>query len=160
MPHNHMSFMTNKRPCSWTPAMRLGTFVDAWWAESCDLRELPQVSFLPRQKFYCDKHVFIATKVCLSRQNYVCPPPPPLFFSFSWQTFCRNKHNLFTTKLVTTRILLSRQRRVLLRQTRVLSRQKWYLWQPPPMIDSLLPFLPQGFYCSTRPAYIKIPLLH
>ena len=69
MPHNHMSFMTNKCPCSWTPAMRQGTFVDAWWAESYNLREPPQVSFLPRQKFCCDKHVFVATKVCLSRQK-------------------------------------------------------------------------------------------
>ena len=34
-------------------------------------RELPQVSFLSRQKFCLDKHMFVATKV-LSRQTRVC----------------------------------------------------------------------------------------
>ena len=35
-------------------------------------RELLQVSFLSRRKFCRDKHVFVATKVSLSRQKYVC----------------------------------------------------------------------------------------
>ena len=35
-------------------------------------RELPQVSFLSRQKFCRNKHAFVETNMCLSRQNNIC----------------------------------------------------------------------------------------
>ena len=34
-------------------------------AENCHWQEVPQVPFLSRQKFYCDRHMFVTTKVCL-----------------------------------------------------------------------------------------------
>ena len=57
--------------------------------------------------FCCDK-TFVATKLCLSRQNlYVAT------------NVCRNKHNF-----VATSILLSRQTRICRDKRRLLSRQK------------------------------------
>ena len=35
-------------------------------------QELPQVRFLLRQKFCCDKHMFVMTNTCLLRQIHVC----------------------------------------------------------------------------------------
>ena len=71
---------------------------------------------------------FVATKICLPGHN-----------------FCRDKPNFVATKYFCNKICLSRQayfcrykRYVLSRQTRVcrnktMSRQKWSLWQLPPM---------------------------
>ena len=64
-----------------------------------------------------DKHVFVATKVCSSRQK----------FSRDKQ-FCRDK------SIVATSILLSQQKTCFV-VTKCLSRQKWYLWQFPPVIQ-------------------------
>ena len=62
-----------------------------------------QVSFLLRQKFCCDKHVyhdkhvFVKDKTCLlSRQKYVCRDKVFL----SWQKFCHDKHSFVTTKVL------------------------------------------------------------
>ena len=64
-----------------------------------------------------DKHVFVATKVCLSRQ-----------------TFCRDKHTFVAASL-----LLSRQARVCHDQTRLLSRPKFCVCLcSPPMIVSII----------------------
>ena len=59
-------------------------------------RELPQVSFLSRHTFCRDKHVFVTTNMCLSRQSVsfvttkVC---------LSRQNFCRDKVMFVVTKL-------------------------------------------------------------
>ena len=80
-------------------------------------RELPQVSFLSRQKYCRDKHTsFVATKVCLLRQNDVCRGK-----YLSRQTHVciiggsRNKYHTCS----------SRQTRVCRDKTRLLSRQKY-----------------------------------
>ena len=75
-----------------------------WYFVTYHWRELPQVSCLSRQTRVCrDKHVFVATKVCLSRQ-----------------TFCRDKHIFVAASL-----LLSRQTCVCRDKTRLLTRQKF-----------------------------------
>ena len=81
-------------------------------------RELPQVSFLSRQKYACRNKTFVATKLCLSRQNI-----------FVATNICCEKH-----VFVATNILLSPQKTCLSTNTCFLSRQKWYLWQLPPVI--------------------------
>ena len=99
-------------------------------------RELPQVSFLSRQKF-CRR-----TRVCrdktrlLSRQKYACRDK-----TFVVTNISPDKHKLFSRQayfcrdkitFVATSLLLSQQICVLLRQTRLvstkvcLSRQKFY----------------------------------
>ena len=141
-------------------------------------RELPQVSFLSRERFCPDKHVFVATNMCLShdkarllsRQKYSCREKitfvatkqtcvlsPKAYFCrdcrdrsllvatnvllrqnyicrdkyLSWQKFCRNKN--------------TRQSYFCCDKRRVLSRQKWYLWQLPPVI-ALSPVIHIGLY--------------
>ena len=121
--------------------------------------ELPQVSFLLRQKCAChdktfvatniyrNKHVFVVTEVLswqayfscnkrcvLSWQNYVCH-----YKYLSWQTFCHDKNMFVMTSFVTASILLSRQKSCFVAtnmcvMTKLLSWQKWYLWQLPPTI--------------------------
>ena len=72
-----------------------------WW-------ELPQVLFLLRQKFCCDKHVFVATKhvfcrdksmlvttKCLLRQTYFCCDK-----TFVKTNICCDKHNFVAAKLL------------------------------------------------------------
>ena len=62
--------------------------------ENYHWQELSQVSFLSPQKFCHDKHVFVATTVCLSWQNCL-----------SWQifvvtkVFC-DKHNFVATSIL------------------------------------------------------------
>ena len=87
------------------------------WAEKYHWRELPQGSFLSRQKSFVDKYLSQQTRAChnkthlLSRQKY--------------------KHNF-----VATSILLSRQKMCFVMTNTCLSRQKWYLWQLPPVIEN------------------------
>ena len=98
-------------------------------------RELPQVSFLTRrQKYACRDKTVVVTNTGVSRQ-----------------IFCRDKHNFVATKLLSRQAYFCRDKRLVLsRQTRVcrdktlpklcqnaktLARQKFYLWQLPPMID-------------------------
>ena len=61
-----------------------------WW-------ELPQVSFLWRQKFCGDKHVFLTTKTCLSRQktSFVTPKA-----CLPREKFCRDKIMFVATKII------------------------------------------------------------
>ena len=73
----------------------------------CHWRELPQVSFLSRQKFCHDKHIFCQNS-CLSWQTCVCCDKTHLL---SWRKcvvmtkllwrqtyFCGDKHNFVATK--------------------------------------------------------------
>ena len=77
---------------------------------SCDKSMLVATQHL-LQKTNIDKHNFTVTKV-LSRQAYFCHNKRRVLL---WQTcVCRDKQEFVLTKL--------------------LSRQKWYLWQLPPMI--------------------------
>ena len=82
-------------------------------------RELPQISFLLRQKFSRDKYVFVATKyvfcccffVFLSRQKYACRDKTFVatkFYLSQQIRVCRDKHTFSCEK-----------RRVLSLQTRV-----------------------------------------
>ena len=67
-------------------------------------RELPQVTFLSRQKVCCNKHTFVATKLCLLRQISVMTKV------LSPQTcVCRDKKFCRNTKIVARTIFLLRQ---------------------------------------------------
>ena len=92
--------------------------------------------------YFCrDKHVvslFVATNMCFSRQNpflslqnYVCRDK-----YFSWQVLSRQKYFFATNIFFFATKLLSRQAYFCRDKRRVLSRQKWYLWQLPPMIQN------------------------
>ena len=64
-------------------------------------QELPQVSFLSRQKFCCDKS-FVTTKICLPQQNF-CPDKimfchDKIFLSWQTQKLCHDKHTFVVTK--------------------------------------------------------------
>ena len=84
---------------------------------SC-LLDFPTTAVRPTYIFCRDK-TFVLTNICHGKHNFVATS---LFLSrlLSRQTFvttkilCHNKHNFAATKL--------------------LSRQKWYLWQPSPML--------------------------
>ena len=82
------------------------------------------------QKYACHDKTFVTTNICLS-----------------WQRFCRDKHNFVVTKVlsqqayfchiqkmcfVTMNTCLSQQMHVC--HYKLLSRQKWNLWQLPPVI--------------------------
>ena len=59
-------------------------------------RELPQVSFLSRQAFCCDKHVFLVTKyVKIMLHTFVATNT-----CLSGQTFCRDKYNFVATNVL------------------------------------------------------------
>ena len=58
--------------------------------------------------------IFVATKVCLPRQNFCRDKVMFVATNLSWRNSCREK------RFVATSVFLS--------------RQKWYLWQLPPMI--------------------------
>ena len=90
-------------------------------------RERLQVSFLSRQKFCRDKGMLVATKVCLSRQKYACRDKTFLVAKvcLSRQQFCRKKIMFVATNVC-------RSKHVFV-ATKVLLRQKFYLWQLPPM---------------------------
>ena len=85
-------------------------------------------------KYACrDKYIFVATNRILlrqfktrllSRQKYACRDK-----YLSLQRFCRGKHTFVATKDV-----LCCDKRVFVATKMCLSRQKWYLWQLPPMI--------------------------
>ena len=71
---------------------------------------------------------FVA-KTCLSWQKYACRDKTLLVMTKVWHD-CSLRVGFFffcDKTFVTTSILLSRQKTCL-------PRQKWYLWQPPPMI--------------------------
>ena len=72
-------------------------------------RELPQVSFLSRQEFCCDKHVFVATKDVFCRDKHMRDA-----------YFCRHKHVCVATKHV-----FYRDKSMLV--TKLLSRQKYFV---------------------------------
>ena len=57
-------------------------------------RELPQVSFLSRQKYACRDKTFRATNTCLSRRIFVSTK-----VLSRQNTFCRDKLNFVSTKL-------------------------------------------------------------
>ena len=106
----------------------------------CRWRGLPQVTLLSRQKYACrdermlvETYIFVATNRILlrkgktrllSRQKYACRDK-----YLSLQRFCRGKHTFVATKDV-----LCCDKRVFVATKMCLSRQKWYLWQLPPMI--------------------------
>ena len=64
-------------------------------------RELPSVSFLWQTRVCRDKLVFVATNLCLSRQNIFCREKslvaPKIFCRDKCQTFCRGKHPFVAT---------------------------------------------------------------
>ena len=113
--------------------------------------------------FCCDKkfcHVFsrqntsfVATKVCLPRQNFCCDKiisvatnTTELFVEtnicrdkhdkimFVETNICRDKHSFVVTKDV---FCVCRDKHVFV-ATKLLSREKLYLWQLPPMIVGCL----------------------
>ena len=110
--------------------------------------------------FYCDRS-FVATDTCLLWQNYVCHDR---YLCLSWQAYfcCDNRRVLSWQTHVhcDKRHVLSWQTHVhhdksKLVATKCLSRQKWYLWQIPPMIaeDCCSQQLPRGrkrFHSTTR----------
>ena len=73
--------------------------------------------------------MFVGTSILLSRQKDVFCRDKHVFVMFvgdkylSRQTFCCDKNMFVATKEIFCR-------------DKTLSRQKWYLWQLPPMIDS------------------------
>ena len=82
-----------------------------------------------KHAFCCDKYVFVATKICLSRQNF-CHDKHLFVVTniiLSWQNICCDKHIFVMTKDV---FCHDKHTSV---GTKLLSRQKWYLWQLPPM---------------------------
>ena len=93
-----------------------------WW-------ELPQVSFLLRQKFIMTNTCllwqnmsFVTTKVCLSRQNYASHDN----FFFLRQNFWHDKYYVCPSKsFIATSLLLLWQTRVCHDKTHLLSRQKY-----------------------------------
>ena len=93
--------------------------------------------------FCRDKHVFIATKhaLSLSRQIiFVSTNPFTLSHTFvaTKDVFYRDKSKLVRQNcFVATSVRLSRQKTCFV-VTKCLSRQKWYLWQLPPMKVSKL----------------------
>ena len=84
-----------------------------WW-------ELPQVSFLSRWKFCCDKHLFFMTNTCLSWQN----------MSFVVTKVCLSQHIFVATNIchnnsfVTTKIFCGDKHKYF--ATKVLSRQSYF----------------------------------
>ena len=114
-----------------------------WW-------ELPQVSFLLQHKFcfhVChDKHVFVATQVCLLRQNFCCGKH--IFVVKS----CGNKtcHNKLT--FVATKMCLSWQNTAFVMTDTCLSRQifvatKVLLW---PKYFATKVLSQQAYFCHDK----------
>ena len=68
--------------------------------------------------------IFVATKLCLSQQIFVAT-----------KVLSRQKYVCRDKRFVAPQVL-SRQAYFCHDKRRVLSRQKWYLWQLPPMIGS------------------------
>ena len=80
-----------------------------------------QTCLLSWQKNTCHVQTFVATKLCLSQQKFCCDK-----IFLSWQNFCRDKHTFVMTKdMFCCDVFIA---------TKLLSRQKWYLWQLPPVI--------------------------
>ena len=96
-------------------------------------RELPQVSFLSTQNTS-----FVATKVCLPRQKYVCRNKHTFVATeiclrhvFVATNISRDKSMLVATEIfVATEIYVCRDKHTFV-ATKVLSRQKLHLWQLP-----------------------------
>ena len=102
--------------------------------------------------FCCDKHVFIMTKHFFchdkSRQNFC---HDKIMFAAT-KIFCHDKHNFVMTKLqhtfVVTKDMFCCNKHVfccdkqVCVMTNFLLRQKWYLWQLPPVIESCVLTLP------------------
>ena len=106
----------------------------------CHWRELPQRSFFffPRQKFCCDKHVFVATKhIFCSDKNMLVRDKHTLLQKYfvatklglSRQKLCPGKHIVVATKDV-----FCRNKRMFVVKKKLLLWQKWCLWQLPPVI--------------------------
>ena len=93
-------------------------------------RELPQVSFLSRQKFCHQKTHLLSWQKYACRNKHVftesniCRDKSFITIILSWQRCCHNKHIFIMAKqvfVVTNTCLL---------------QQKCYLWQRPPMIKA------------------------
>ena len=80
-------------------------------------------------KFCCDKLTFVMTHVCCNKTHLL-----------SWQKYaCCDIKISFFVFLVTK--VLSQQAYFCLDKGRVLLRQKWYLWQLPPVLYTLISIL-------------------
>ena len=104
--------------------------------------------------FVCTKRQhtsFFATKLCLLRQNFCCDKS--FAAGNNWTRVCRDKKYFVVTIIIlsrhkfcrnthtfvaTTKDVFCRDKYVFV-ATELLSRQKWYLWQLPPMV------FPTGF---------------
>ena len=76
---------------------------------------------------------FVATNTCLSQQNFRRDKTGLLF----WQKYaCRDKTTFLSHTLVATKDAFCRDKHMFV-TTKLLSRQKWYLWQLPPMTDMM-----------------------
>ena len=75
-----------QKACSWPPPALVS--MRHWW-------ELPQVSFLSRQKFCHNKPVFVMTKRVFCHDKSVLVATKSCL---SWQNFCRNKHTFVMIK--------------------------------------------------------------
>ena len=75
-----------QKACSWPPPALVS--MRHWW-------ELPQVSFLSRQKFCHNKPVFVTTKHVFCRDKSVLVATK---LCLSWQNLCRDKHTFVMTK--------------------------------------------------------------
>ena len=100
----------------------------------CQLKR-PQSSYVfCRDKYACRDKTFVATGVCLWRQNIFVATK--LLFVAADILLSRQK-----TKFVATKVSLSRQKTCFVAANTCLSRQKWYLWQLPPMIVDNLQYV-------------------
>ena len=101
-----LSFTRLSMAVSWTcvcaHAKRICPFQYTHRVRFYHWRELPQVSFLLRQKYACWDQTFVATNKCLL-----------------WLKFCHDKHNFVTTVLSWQACFCCNKRRVLLWQTHV-----------------------------------------
>ena len=101
-------------------------------------QELPQVSFLLRQKFCCDKHVFVATNTCLWQQNtsFAATKVCLLWQIFVetrlcllQQKFCCDKHMFVMTKVLLGPACFWRNKTKLLLWQNYVCHNKYLLWQ-------------------------------
>ena len=102
-------------------------------------RELPQVSFLSRQMFCHDKHVFVARKNVFCRIKSMLAAMKVL----SRQNFCRDKYSSWQARVCRAKCFVA--------TSILLSRQKGYLWQLPPTLTCFLQQLMLKYKIDQRP---------
>ena len=98
------AYLLNNTPLVTPHWMTLSILLFHNWKHLILWRELPQVSFLLRQKFCCDKRwtyaccdkTFDVTKLCLSQQNICHDKHNRVTTNFC----CCDKHNFVTTKVL------------------------------------------------------------